>query len=230
MQPKLLRGWLVLPTFVLCAGVSSAATFSYSISCSALTIGPDQIQAYSQSGSVNLVPNVANVSNTVDFFNGSTNVFRNNASATFNGTLPCSFTLGGVTVSANRGFSLVVAFSPVVGAARESAASRPQLVPIGQETHTFTFQAFSFDVVIPGQGTVTVSQGTHVDGITIQAPVLSAGAAALVLNVDPASSSLLFVPLPAPIPVPPSIFLTLTGLAGTGWYEIRRRKMAALRG
>ncbi len=230
MQPKLARGWLVLLILVLCGGASSAATFSYSISCSPLTIGPDQIQAYSQSGNVTLTPNVANVSNTVDFFNGATNIFRNNASATFNGTLPCNFTLGGVTVSANRGFSLAVVFSPVTGAGRESV-SRPQLVPIGQETHTFTFQAFSFDVVIPGQGTVTVSQGTHVDGITIQPPSLSAGTlAALVLNVDPASSSLLFVPLAAPIPVPPSFYLTLTGLAGAGWYEIRRRKMAALQG
>lgn len=230
MQPKLARGWFVPLICVLCAGPSSAATFSYSISCSALTIGPDQIQAYSQSGSVNLVPNVANVSNTVDFFNGATNVFRNNASATFNGTLPCNFTLGGVTVSANRGFSLVVTFSPVAGAARESA-SRPQGIFVAQETHTFTFQSFSFNVVIPSQGTVTVSQGTHVDGITLQAPILSAGSlAALVLTVDPASSSLLFVPLPAPIPVPPSFYLTLTGLACAGWYEIRRRKMAALQG
>ena len=233
MQPKLARGWFVLLICVLCAGASSAATFSYSISCSALTIGPDQIQAYSQSGSVNLVPNVANVSNTVDFFNGTTNVFRNNASATFNGTLPCNFTLGGVTVSANRGFSLVVTL-PSAGAAGRESASRPQGIFIAQETHTFTFQAFSFNVVIPSQGTVTVSQGTHVDGITLQPPlILSAGAIALpatILNVDPASSSLLFVPLPAPIPVPPSFYLTLTGLAGAGWYEIRRRKMAALRG
>jgi hypothetical protein len=121
----------------------------------------------------------------------------------------------------------------IVGASPESV-SRPHGILAGQETHTFTFQAFSFNVVIPGQGTVTVSQGTHTDGITLPGSMpLSVGpnvAVATVLTVDPASSSLLFVPLPAGTPVPPSIFLTLTGLAGAGWYEVRRRKMAALRG
>ncbi|HEV2688627.1 MAG TPA: hypothetical protein VGV35_08740 [Bryobacteraceae bacterium] len=215
---------------LLCGGAASAATFSYSISCSVLNIGPDQIQAYTQNGSVTLTPNVPNVSNTVDFFNATTNIGRNNASATFNGTLPCTFTLGGVIVSANRGFQLAVVLTPLVGAALESAR-RPQGITTGGETHTFTFQAFSFNVVIPGQGTVTVSQGVHTDMIALPPIVpLSAGQlAAIVLTVDPASSSLLFVPLP-PVPIPPSIFLTLTGLGAAGWYEVRRRKMAALRG
>jgi hypothetical protein len=226
------RSWIVLLTALLCAGTASAVTFPYSISCSALPVGPDLIQPYSQSGSVNLVPNVANVSNTVDFFNASTNIFRLGISQTFNSTLLCNFTLGGVTVSANRGLQLVVTNQFIAGASPESV-SRPHGILAGQETHTFTFQTFSFNVVIPGQGTVTVSQGIHTDSITLPGSMpLAVGpnAVTTVLNVDPASSSLLFVPLPAGTPVPPSIFLTLTGLAGAGWYEIRRRKMAALRG
>jgi hypothetical protein len=226
------QAWIVPLITLLCTGAASAATFPYSISCSGQTVGPDQIQSYSQSGSVTLVPNVANVSNTVDFFNGVTNIFRLGSSQTFNSTLLCNFTLGGVTVTANRGFQLVVTAALITGAAPESV-SRPRIVTTGQETHTFTFQAFSFNVVIPGQGTVTVSQQTNTDGITLAGTTpLAVGpnAVTTVLTVDPASSSLLFVPLPAGTPVPPSIFLTLTGLAGAAWYEIRRRKMAALRG
>jgi hypothetical protein len=232
MHPKLGRGWSAVLILALCAGVSSAATFSYSISCQGQTIGPDQIQAYSQSGSVTLTPNVANVSNTVDFFNGTTNVFFNNLSQTLNGTLLCNFTLGGVTVTANRGFSLVVQANLVSGNTPASS-SKPLGLISGSETHTFTFQPFSFNVVIPSQGTVTVSQGTHTDSTTITRFTGTAGSAtapATILNVDPASSSLLFVPLAVPTPLSPTIYLTLTGLAAAGWYETRRRKMAALRG
>lgn len=218
----------------LCAGVSNAATFAYSISCQGQTIGPDQIQAYSQSGSVTLTPNVANVSNTVDFFNGTTNVFFNNLSQSFNSTLLCNFTLGGVTVTANRNFSLVIQSNFPTGSNTPASFSKPLGIALAtSETHTFTFQPFSFNVVIPSQGTVTVSQGIHTDSTTISPTTLTAGTAttpATILTVDPASSSLLFVPLAAPIPVSPTFYLTLIGLAAAGWYETKRRKMAALRG
>lgn len=225
---------MLIPTLLATAGAAGAVTFPYSISCSPLTIGPDTIQAYSQSNSVNLVPNVANVSNTVDFFNAQTNVVFSGTPATLNGTLLCSFTLGGVTVSANRPFTLVITeFIPVVAA--PASAVKPKGIPSSaHETHTFTFAAFSFNVVIPGQGTVTVSQGIHTDLATLSFGVGAnelggqAATPSTVLNVDPASSSLLFVPLP-PVPVPPSIILTLSGIGAAGWYETRRRKMAALR-
>ena len=215
-------------------GAASAVTFSYTVSCQSLNVGPDQIQAYTQTGSVNLVPNVANTSNTVDFFNAQTTIVFNAANATFSGTLPCNFTLGGVTVNASRPFQLTITDTGIVGTASESG-DRPQGLPFSShETHTFTFQAFSFNVVIPGQGTVTVSQGVRTVTGTLNLIPASAGTGALApisttVTADPASSSLLFVPLP-PVPLPPSIFFTLTGLGAASWYEIRRRKLAALRG
>jgi len=231
MHPR--RGWLAVVLLGLCAGVSNAATFAYSISCQAQTIGPDQIQAYSQSGSVTLTPNVANVSNTVDFFNGTTNIFFNNSAQSLNSVLLCNFTLGGVTVTANRNFSLVITSNIPAGNTPASSV-KPLGLPTSSETHTFTFQPFSFNVVIPQQGTVTVSQGPHTDTTTITRQLTAADTAATatatILNVDPASSSLLFVPLAVPIPVSPTFYLTLTGLAAAGWYETKRRKMAALRG
>jgi len=223
-------GWLALPLFLVSAGAASAVTFSYSITCSSLNVGPDQIQAYTQAGSVNLVPNVASTSNTIDFFNASTTIFFNAGNASFNSTLACNFTLGGVTANASRPFTLVITDTGLVGSALESS-TRPKGIATGHETHTFTFQAFSFNVVIPGQGTVTVSQGPRIVTGTINLIPPSAGIAAAISTVvtaDPSSSTLLFVPLP-PVPLPPTIFFTLTGLGAAGWYEIRRRTMAALR-
>lgn len=214
-------------------GAANAVTFNYSITCQSLNVGPDQIQAYTQTGSVNLVPNVANTSNTVDFFNAQTTIVFNAANATFSGTLPCNFTLGSVTVNASRQFQLAITDVGLVGTAKESS-TRPQGIATSHETHTFTFQAFSFNVVIPGQGTVTVSQGVRTVTGTLNLIPATAGTGTLApisttVTADPASSSLLFVPLP-PVPLPPSIFFTLTGLGAAGWYEIRRRKLAALRG
>jgi len=229
------RAWLAMLILVLCASAVNAQTFAYSISCAptSLIIGPDTIQPYSASGNVTLVPNVANNSNTVDLFNNTTSIFLLGHSATFNGTLPCSFTFAGVTVAVNRTFQLVVTFTPGAGA-QPAGRHRTEGTFTGMETHSFNFQAFSFNVVVPGQGTLTVSQplGQIVSTTLPSNPMsnVQANPPNQVLVVPPVSSTLLFVTFLSQTPIPPSLGLTLTGLAAAGLYEIRRRKMAALRG
>ena len=194
------RMWYPLG-FLLCAGICAATQFPYSISCQAVTVGPDTIDAYTQSASVDLTPYVPNTSNTIDFFNARTEGVLSGVSATFDSTLACTFNLGGVTTQVNRPFQLVVAVTTLSGG-------------FTAESHLYTLQSFSLTVSIPGQGTITVSQGSRIIG--------NPGAG--IIGTPPASSTLLFVPSqPNPIPLPPSLLLSVTGVAGIGFYEIRRR-------
>ena len=214
----------LLIALLLCAGVCSAVPFSYSINCPQMNAGPDAILPFTQSGTVDLPPNTTSTNNTIDFYNATTQVNRSNTNATFNLTLSCSFTLGGVVTQVNRPFTLVVTENMAVGA-QPAEGIRPEGIAFGSETHTYTFQPYSFTVIIPGQGTVAVSGGTQVDGTTL-APT----AVTLVFIAPAIPSNMLFTPLPVnTVPLPPSIILTLTGLGGAAMYEVRRRKMLALR-
>src|SRR5690349_4341961 len=157
-------GFLV--ALLLCAGICGAVPLAYSISCPQLNVGPDTIQSFTQNGTVDLPPNTSTTNDTIDFYNASTQVNRNNANATFNATLACTFTLGGVVTQVNRPFQLVVSGNNALGAQPEAKA-RPSGIVSFQETHTFTFQPYSFTVNIPGQGTVAVSGNSQIDSAAL---------------------------------------------------------------
>jgi len=154
-----------LTILLCCAGIGGATPFAYSISCQQLTVGPDIIQPYTQSGTVDLTSNIPSTANTIDFFNAVTQINRTGVSAIFNSALPCTFTLGGVQVAVNRQFQLVVSTAQPNGNVMSAEAPGGTFGTL--ETHTYTWQPFSFTVNIPGQGTVTVSQASRVISETL---------------------------------------------------------------
>jgi IPTL-CTERM motif len=104
-----LLGLLAMSSFLtLDPAVSSAATFSWTVSCSETVVGPVTVLALNLSGSVNVTEGVPV---TVALL-PTANIMRNdNPSApagTHTGTLSCSLTFGGVTVPFTRSLTLTI--------------------------------------------------------------------------------------------------------------------------
>jgi hypothetical protein len=112
---RLLVGLLAaLPFVALGPGVSAAATFSFSVGCSQVVVGPVTVldtTATPFTGSIDLT---LNVPVTVALLPTANLIRRDNPSApagTSTGTLSCSLTFGGVTVPFTRSLSLTVGAS-----------------------------------------------------------------------------------------------------------------------
>lgn len=106
---RLLLGLLAASSVLgLGTTVSSAATFSWSVSCTETVVGPVTVLAVTFSGSVDLTPGVPV---TVALL-PTANLMRNdNPSApagTHTGVLSCSLTFGGVTVPFTRTLTLTI--------------------------------------------------------------------------------------------------------------------------
>jgi exosortase sorting signal-containing protein len=106
---RLLLGLLAVSS-VLTFGttVSSAATFSWTVSCSEVVVGPVTVLAINFAGSVDVTEGVPV---TVALLPTANLVRNDNPSApagTHTGTLSCSLTFGGVTVPFTRSLTLTI--------------------------------------------------------------------------------------------------------------------------
>jgi len=106
---RLLLGLLTVSS-VLTLGttVSSAATFSWTVSCSEVVVGPVTVLALDLPGSVDVTEGVPV---TVALLPTANLIRNDNPSApagTHTGTLSCSLTFGGVTVPFTRSLSLTI--------------------------------------------------------------------------------------------------------------------------
>jgi hypothetical protein len=103
MTQRVARSCLVFAVVLFCSTVSAQTNFNYSVTCTPTTLGPITVDGGGfggpSPGSVTLTPNVPATGVPILSFGGS-GVVNNNTvtSGTFTGTLPCSLTLGGVTV------------------------------------------------------------------------------------------------------------------------------------
>jgi hypothetical protein len=106
---RLLLGLLAVSS-VLTLGTtaSSAATFSWTVSCSEVVVGPVTVLAVNFSGSVDVTEGVPV---TVALLPTANLIRNDNPSApagTHTGTLSCSLTFGGVTVPFTRSLTLTI--------------------------------------------------------------------------------------------------------------------------
>ena len=142
LVPRLiLRNLSAFALFTLSAGVTSAATFSWTVNCPAnAVVGPVTVLALTYSGSVTLTQGVSSTVDLILPLNDLTQEDNNAAlQGTYSGLLVCTLTLGGVTVPFTRSFSLNV----------------PPPGPTG--SGTMTTAAVSLVVDLGAQGTVNVS-------------------------------------------------------------------------
>jgi hypothetical protein len=207
------RCYLLSAVAMFCCVVSNAATFNYTVSCNQTTLGPSTIDlgGLSNSGSVTLTPGVT--SNNLSILNfGLANRVDNNTvtSGTFTGTQSCSLTFGGVTVNFSRSLNMTINPAGSGGCALTSFAGG--CVTVG---------AVAVTVNLGVQGTVVITAGAATNLLAFDASLINGGIIIVPgLSID---SALLTLPGPAPTPVPPSVFLTLTGLAAAGLYQARRK-------
>jgi hypothetical protein len=196
---------------LICVASCSAATFSYSVNCPAVSIGPDTIFAVNGgifSGAITLTPNVLDTADFIIPTNQVNTLVRNNSTATFTGTLSCTLIFGGVTQNFTRAITLQINV-PGSGAL--------------QESHFFTFSAVAFTLNLGAQGMVDVSAPS----ITTTGGFLSAdGSSKFYLIPGSTGETILLHDVPASppaTPAPPSLILVLTGLAGAGLFMARRK-------
>lgn len=107
---RLLVGLLAAAVSVLGLGtaVSSAATFSWTVDCAEVVVGPVTVLAVNFTGSVDLTPGVPV---TVALLPTANLMRRDNPAAppgTHIGVLSCTLTFGGVTVPFTRDLTLVI--------------------------------------------------------------------------------------------------------------------------
>jgi hypothetical protein len=182
---------------LLFAGVVSGATFNYSVSCPAMTIGPDTIPAFSNSGTLSLTPNVLLIPSDLHVLHLQMVPIGTNPTTTFTSTLSCQFTFNGQTTTANRLVTMTVNF----------------LIP-GGEQHQYAFQAFSVTASAGAAGDLTIAEAALGFNFLLQA-----------VASDFQTTLLLAPAQPAPSPAPSSLFLLLTGLAAVGVYHLARKRL-----
>jgi hypothetical protein len=216
MTQRVARCCIVFTAVWFCSAVS-AQTFNYSVSCAQTTLGPVNVefQGGSGSGSVSLTPSVLSTGLNILSIpvNDQSNSFTV-TSGNFNGTLPCVLTFGGVSVNYARPISLAISPNP--------GPNATNCTPVGFAGSCLTLGAVSVTVNLGAQGTVVITAPSNVvDGYdTSEAAVgfitLVPGSAIDTALLTPAAP-------PSATPLPPSSFLVLTGLAGVGLYQARRK-------
>jgi hypothetical protein len=215
MIGRLIRSCSVFVIALFCSAVSAQTTFNYSVTCTGVTIGPIAVDSFSPgstSGSVTLTPNVLFNSSALAILSFSANVVNVSntvTSGSFSGLLPCMLTFGGVTVNFTRPLSLTVTPSGTNCGAEGFAGG------------CLTFGAATATVNLGAQGTVVISASFTLvaggydasKGIGIPRPVTPV----------PFDTALLTPVAPPATPLPPTFVLVLTGLAGAGLYQVRRK-------
>jgi hypothetical protein len=211
MTQRIARGFFVFSVFLFSSTVSSAATFSYSVTCGSATLGPVTVLAdtVANSGTINLTPNVPATGLTITSEGDeSTQSGNTTTSGSFNATRTCTLTLGSGTASYQQSISMTIlpGGSPTCGG--------PPSVPFG----CLNFAAVSVSVNVGVQGTVVVSAPAY----SVAGYDASRGGITIVPGAGQDTATLFAVP-PAGTPVPPSLLLALTGLAAAAMYQIARR-------
>ena len=214
MTQRLIRSCSVFAVVLFCSAVSAQTNFLYSVTCTAVTVGPIAIDSSIRSaagGGLTLTPNVT--------FNGIgtilsipltiVNVSNTVTSGSFSGLRPCTLTFGGVTVNFTRLLSLNVTPSGVNCGAEGFAGG------------CLTWGPTTVSVDLGAQGTVLLSAGSFVNAGGYDA---SRGIGVpLTVPGSPFDTALLTPAPPPGTPLPPTFVLVLTGLAGVGLYELRRK-------
>src|SRR5215467_11546483 len=192
------RALCVSALLVLTSALAGAQTFTYSVACSQVTIGPVTVLAYNSGPqTVALTPGSTLITALLPV-NNSTRIDNNAAPpASFGGTLACNMTFSGIPVAFSR--SLALTTSP------------------GQ----MTIGATSFNVNLGLQGTVNFSVPSDV---TIGFDSSQPNGTVLTIPLI-ADTSILLTGLAAPTGVPMSPWSLATvfvGLVGLGWYAMRQ--------
>jgi hypothetical protein len=165
-------------------------------------------------GSVTLTPNVTATGLAILSGEGpshSTDSYP--TSGSFSATRACTLTLGGVSV--NYAMPLSINVTTAVG-------TSSNCTPEGFSGSCLTTGPLSVTVNLGAQGTVTISapavlsDGFDTSEVTIGFVTVIPGSAVDTAVLTPAA------PPPA-TPLPPSSILVLTGLAGAGLYQVRRK-------
>ena len=158
-------GVFVLALLALSPTAARAATFSYSVSCPTAdtVVGPIKVLATTIPGTVNLTPNVPVTVGLLPHANIIVITTATPVPGTSTGTLSCTLTLGGVTVSFTRSFTFVVpATGPgtmTVGAVSVVVNLGPQgVVSLSAPDFQFTvdFTLVNVPIVIPLFSNTTV--------------------------------------------------------------------------
>src|SRR5215471_5133436 len=182
---------------VLTSALAGAQTFTYSVTCSQVTIGPVTVLAYNSGPqTVSLTPNSTLVTALLPV-NNSTRIDNSAAPvATFNATLPCSITFSGIPQAFSRSLTL------------------------NTGSGQMTIGAASFAINLGLQGNVNFSVPSDVTiGFDSSQPNGTVLAIPLI-----ADTSILLTSLAAPTGVPMSPWSLATvfvGLVGLGWYAMR---------
>jgi hypothetical protein len=182
---------------LLFVGVLNGTTFDYSVSCPAVTIGPDTIPAYSNSGTLSLTPNVLLIPSDLHVLHLQMAPIGTNPTSTFTGTLSCQFTFNGQTITANRSVTMTVNF----------------LIPSGEQ-HQYAFQPFSVTASAGAAGNLKIAEAALGFNFLLQA-----------VASDFQTTLLLAPAQPAPTPAPSSLILLFTGLTAVGVYQLARKRL-----
>ncbi|MDP8979684.1 MAG: hypothetical protein M3O35_03725 [Acidobacteriota bacterium] len=212
MNRWIARCCIVVAAIVFCSVALAQTTFNYSITCTPTTLGPVTVDSAGfnvNSGTLILTPNVPLTGQSILSLGGSRLVNNNTVtSGTFTGTLPCSLTLGGVTVNYSQSLSMTIVPSGTTGAG---------CVFVGTAFACLNTGATSVTVNLGSQGTVVITAPSNITlGYDQNASIIIVPAS----GVDTA----LFTPAAlVGTPLPPSILMTLTGLAAAGMFQARRK-------
>ena len=202
------------PLLLACAINCSAVTFNYSTNCAVpTTIGPLTItNVDSSGGSVNLTPGVPSTASILTVGANFTQNSSNLTSGTFNATLACTLTFGGISVNYSQPLSLTILPS-----------GSTCVVPGGGAGGCLVWLPVSVTVNLGAAGTVAVSA----PGRGVLGYVASSLPGNIVLFPGAAIDTATLTSAPPPgIPLPPSLTLALTGLAAAGLYHLARRRLA----
>jgi hypothetical protein len=215
MTQRVARSSVVFAVVLFCSVASAQTNFSYSVTCAQATVGPITLFAdtTANTGNVSLTPNVSVTGLSILSEGPSHRTDSYPTSGNFSATRSCTLTFGGVSVNYAMPLSLNVT-SPV--------GTSSNCTPLGFSGSCLTSGPVSVTVNLGAQGTVVVSAPAVVsDGFDTSEVGIG------FITIVPGSlvdTALLTPAAPPPAtPSPPSFVLVLTGLAGAGLYQARRK-------
>jgi hypothetical protein len=215
MMQRVAKRWPAFAVVLFCSAASAQTTFNFSNTCAQATVGPLTIfgDSVPNTGSVILTPNVLATGLGIVSEGASHRTDSYPTSGNFSGTRSCTLTFGGINVNYTMPLSLSVAPNP--------GPSAQNCTPAGFAGSCLTKGPASVTVNLGAQGTVVisapavVSDGFDTSEVTIGFITVVPGSAVDTALLTPAT--------PPPVPLPPSFALILTGLAGAGLYQVRRK-------